>query len=479
MSTPDDLERRLTDWLDAQAPTREPKGLADAVLARTRPARRMPGWPGIERWLPLTVLTRPTHVVPLRAAWLLLILLLTMALAGGGVIVGSRLLAGPSTGLPATALIPQGDAAVLAFATLGSDGRPAGDIFTIRADGTDERQLTSGPAVDSDPVWSPDGTRIAFRRWLGGADSLVVMDAGGGGVMVLATQEQTSQDCLAYFWSTAWSPDGSSLIFPTRDRCSGGPDLSIVAADGSAPPVQLLAHPMDSAFATWSPQGDRIALLGSDSTGDAALYVVDATAADARSGGLEPRRISVGVGSNLGTLAFGDEALPPAWSPDGTEISITKVTTGFFIVEADGVYLVKPDGSGERLLAARAGNARWSPDGRRLAFHRTVDPSEYLNDRPCTVRTHLIDRDGSNEIELPDLGDGCPFAPLWSPDGTRLASVLASPREGAEHPNWNLGIVMVDGSRAPLILSDARGSWQPVAAELPAPPSFPTASITP
>jgi dipeptidyl aminopeptidase/acylaminoacyl peptidase len=140
---------------------------------------------------------------------------------------------------------------------------------------------------------------------------------------------------------------------------------------------------------------------------------------------------------------------------------------------------VRPDGTGERLLAARAGNARWSPDGRRLAFHRTVDPSEYVNDRPCTVRTHLIDRDGRNEQELPDLGDGCPAPPLWSPDGTRLASVLITPQGPGQDPLWSLAVVMVDGSRPPLILGDRWGSWQPVAAPLPPAPSFAPASSAP
>ena len=93
-------------------------------------------------------------------------------------------------------------------------------------------------------------------------------------------------------------------------------------------------------------------------------------------------------------------------------------------MDAEGIYIVKADGSGQRLLAERAGNPTWSPDGQQLAFHRTVDPSEYVHDRPCTVRTWIIDADGSDERQLDEIGDGCGAPPLWSPDGTRLASVL-------------------------------------------------------
>ena len=94
-------------------------------------------------------------------------------------------------GRPATAVIPQGDEAVFAFA---SDD---GDIYTVRADGTDLRQLTDGPGVASYPVWSPDGTRIAYHDWHDGADSLVVMDAGGGDRITLATNAQATEDCNA------------------------------------------------------------------------------------------------------------------------------------------------------------------------------------------------------------------------------------------------------------------------------------------
>ena len=84
MSSSLDFDRTLADWLDAQAPMREPDGLTYAVLARTRRMRQVPGWASLERWLPMTVITRPAAVPPLRMAWLLLITLLVLAIAAGG-----------------------------------------------------------------------------------------------------------------------------------------------------------------------------------------------------------------------------------------------------------------------------------------------------------------------------------------------------------------------------------------------------------
>ena len=96
---------------------REPDGLTYAVLARTRRTRRMPRWADPERWLSMTVITRPALAPPVRMAWLLLIALLALALAAGGAIVGASLInpARPADRLSGAYPIPVGGAAVLAF----------------------------------------------------------------------------------------------------------------------------------------------------------------------------------------------------------------------------------------------------------------------------------------------------------------------------------------------------------------------------
>ncbi len=483
MTQHDELDRQLTAWLDDPYTPRAPRYLGE-VLERTRRTRQRPAWASFERWLPMAVITRPALALSVRLALLLLIGALPLALAASVAIVGSRSLNsdGPEDGLRANALIPQGDEAVFALA---SDG----DVFTVRADGTDLRQLTDGPGVASNPVWSPDGTRIAYHEWRDGADSLVVMDAGGGDPITLATNSQASQDCAGYYFRPAWAPDGSSLIFPTRDGCSGGFDLNIVAADGSSPATRLLAPGTNSLLGAWSPDGTRLAYLGSEGTGTTGLYVADVTPEVAMSGNLEGRLIAPDLGAHPLSPDSEDEFSQPRWSPDGTELAVAAITQGFFLVDAEGIYLVKADGSGQRLLAERAGNPAWSPDGQQLAFHRTVDPSEYVHGRPCTVRTWVIDDDGSDERELPELGDGCGTPPLWSPDGTRLASVLIvqtpDDPEMVEMENssatvpFHLAFVMVDGSGSPMILREGYGSWQPVVAPLPPAPAVVPGSPTP
>jgi Tol biopolymer transport system component len=471
VSPSSDFDRRLADWLDAQAPMHEPDGLSYAVRARTRRMRQLPGWASLERWLPMTVITRSAPSPPLRIAWLLPIGLLMVALVASVAIVGSRLLTstGPDSGLTATAVIPEGDDAVFALSTY------VGDIVTSRADGTDLRRLTDGPGTKSGPVWSPDGTRIAYHLWQDGADSLVVMDAGGGNSSTLATNSYPSEGCSDW-QGLAWSPDGTSLTFPTRDGCEGAYDLSIVAADGSSQATRLLAPGTNSLHASWSPDGTRIAYLGSEGSGDVGLYVVETSPEDALSGDLQGRVIAPDLGpvlTNLANPVFGYVHSPPGWSPDGTQVAVAAVTERLV---QPGFHIVNADGSGERINVEDAGYPTWSPDGQRLAFHRTVDPSEYFEGRPCTVRTWIIDADGGDERQLDETGDGCEGAPLWSPDGTRIATVLITSTPDAPEPGFHLGFVMVDGSTPPVVLDGFHGSWQPVVAPLPPAPSFSEAS---
>jgi TolB protein len=94
----------------------------------------------------------------------------------------------------------------IVFTLVGSDGF---DLWTMRAsDGGDRRQLTSGPDVDFEPAWSPDGTRIAFTR------GSMQGDPGDVYVLTLATGALTRVTSSAeYDHQVAWSPDGRRLVF--------------------------------------------------------------------------------------------------------------------------------------------------------------------------------------------------------------------------------------------------------------------------
>ena len=80
-----------------------------------------------------------------------------------------------------------------------SHGDGASNIYTMRADGTDVRQLTANGADDVDPVRSPDGTRIAFDSNRGGRRGIYTIRADGTDVRPLTVNHERA-------WELAWFP---------------------------------------------------------------------------------------------------------------------------------------------------------------------------------------------------------------------------------------------------------------------------------
>ena len=77
---------------------------------------------------------------------------------------------------------PDGSLVVWARSVVGDQNF---DIWVMHADGTNQTQLTTAPELDGAPVWSPDGTKIAFTRLIGAWTDIFVMNADGSGVVNL------------------------------------------------------------------------------------------------------------------------------------------------------------------------------------------------------------------------------------------------------------------------------------------------------
>jgi TolB protein len=292
-------------------------------------------------------------------------------------------------------------------------------LYTVRPDGTDLRGLTRpgrNEDIDSQPDWSPDGTKVLFRRFTNPGKrsertDLYVVNRNGRGLRNLTSG--CTRPCLGSE-EGEWSPDAREIAFT---RAIGpipenGPPpivgLFVMNADGSnvRQITQLTPNSgTEDHNPSWSPDGRQIVFMRVNQGGrppdTSAIYVVDRDGANARLVRRMPRH-RPGAGE-------------AHWSPDGRLILYS--TTCFFgggcppSTPPTGAQLftVRPDGTGTRRLTRVRGNAYngdWSPDGRKIVLARN-----------------------------PRQG---PVGDLWTmnADGTGMRRITRKLRLDAHNPNW-------------------------------------------
>ncbi len=255
------------------------------------------------------------------------------------------------------------------------------ELFTMDADGGNPRQLTDNNFGDWDPVWSPDGTRIAFFRDFGN-DVLEV------GVIDAATGEEIFlTDMGGFSLDINWTPDGEHLIF-----CSdieGNFELYIINADGENL-RQITDTAINERLPVVAPDGTRLVYQSGDSNWD--LFIAEFDAAEGTVG--EPQPLT----------ETPDNERIPAWSPDSTLLTYTSDRGGdteIFVMAVDGLE----PGEQMQLTDNDASDAfsKFSPDARQIVFE---------TDRDGDFEIYSMDADGDNQTRLTDdLGDD--FAPDW------------------------------------------------------------------
>lgn len=102
------------------------------------------------------------------------------------------------------------------------------DLYVVLPSGRGLRRLTSSPAIESQPAWSPDGRKLAYVALEGESTDLYVLDIARSTVVRL-TQDLTAEA------SPAWGPNGRTVTFVSDQ--AGGPVWSIPPAGGTAVPL--------------------------------------------------------------------------------------------------------------------------------------------------------------------------------------------------------------------------------------------------
>lgn len=231
-----------------------------------------------------------------------------------------------------------------------------GDLFSVRPDGSGQRQLTSGPEVDSAPRISPNGRYVVFERRAsaGAASDLYTVGATGGGLKHLTSG--ANDDREAHF-----SPDGRAIVFvrATSDSADAtNDDLYSVRPSGAGLARLTVTAGIDE-FAPRYFAGGILFSRGDDSEGPVAYADVYTM----RRNGAKVRPQVQGVGS-----AYVEDV-----SADGHTL----------LFRRDQGLWVKRIGPGKarkltQLPDGSKTNSVFSPDGRAIAAFITVDESQQL-----------------------------------------------------------------------------------------------------
>ena len=217
----------------------------------------------------------------------------------------------------------------------------------VSSGGSDQTRLTDNPADDLSPVWSPDGSRIAFHSNRDGNFEIYVMPAPGPQAQVSADGSNAVNltGNPADDWGPAWSPDGSRIAFYS-DR-DGRHEIYVMNADGSGQ-TNLTINPATEGYPAWSPDGSRIA-FNSDRDGQDDIYVIDVAVPGGSAGDHGETLLTYNL-----TIDY-----YPVWSPDGRRIA--------FVSDRDGnleIYVMNADGTGLTRLTDNPANdlyPAWSP----------------------------------------------------------------------------------------------------------------------
>jgi tricorn protease len=125
----------------------------------------------------------------------------------------------------------------------------ADDLWIVPRAGGEAKRLTSGPGVETDPVFSPDGSQVAFTGQYDGNEDVYVVPARGGEPKRLTYHPALDQP-------VGWTPDGKQVLFRSR-RNAHAPlsQLFTIGTDGGHP--QELPLPMAD-HGCYSPDGKRL-----------------------------------------------------------------------------------------------------------------------------------------------------------------------------------------------------------------------------
>ena len=241
-------------------------------------------------------------------------------------------------------------------------------------------QLTTSPAADVEPRWSPDGKTVLFSSPEGDQfNDLFVIDADGSNRRRLLAWPNSHE------WGATWSPDGQHIAF-TSER-DGNYQIYVMPYSGDAEPINLMQDKFFYTYPDWSPDGKWLVFV-SDRGGNWDIWKLNVEAClSARLAGNDvgdactPRQLTENP----------DDDFFPRWSPDGSRIAFAsrrQANRDIYVMDADGGNIMR--------LTADPGNDSnpiWALDGEAIIFSY----------RPTTNwDLYIMKTDGSDVRQITD-----------------------------------------------------------------------------
>lgn len=243
---------------------------------------------------------------------------------------------------------------------------------------------------------------------------------------------------------TAAGPAGAALPGGNGKIAYANSGIWIVGPDGENP--TRLPSSIRDADPSWSPDGEQISFTRLNGCQNPECVFGDVWVMDAD-----------GTDQRLVTKGFN-----PSWSPDGEKLAYEScATSGFYPCDNDkrNVSLVNPDGTGRVDLTAgmrspcnanttsREVEPAWSPDGEKIAFVSSA--------QSCRYEVYAMNADGTGQVRLSEAGENqADHTPSWSPDGRRIVYRAT--------PGNALTTVDVTGEAKPLGTTGASPDWQAI-----------------
>lgn len=275
------------------------------------------------------------------------------------------------------------------------------NIFVVNADGSGLRRLLQRYDSYSYLAWSLDGTQLACTHYTSEGPRVVVVDVATGQLRVLSENNDSEP---------AWSPDGQRIAFKREAQevpidtdfgtmAISTYDLYVVNADGSDP-VKLTSEAGLIAGVSWSPDGQWLVFAQAlvQGRGFAAhnIYRVNSR------GGL-PVNLTTSPENGWG----------PVWSPDGLRITFMSFdhrgygSSNIYVMSVEGGDAVNLSGEASALKLS----PKWSADGKQVAYMRRgmaasvyeLQVADLSGAPPVSLTPHgvLIDTDAYDFTWLP------------------------------------------------------------------------------